>query len=73
MEHENGWENLNKNLLAPLAKVRWTEMNRLQVRDACERAFYGGHRIVLWSVLMSVTSTCVWEERENGKQTWMSI
>jgi hypothetical protein len=47
MEDENGWELLDENLLARLAKARQIELDRLQVRDACECVLYSIHRIVL--------------------------
>ena len=40
MEHENGWEHLDEDLLT---ETRRTELNRLQVRDVCECVFYSAH------------------------------
>ena len=47
MEHEDRWKHLDEHLLARLAGIRRTELNRLKVRDACEGAFYSVYRIVL--------------------------
>ena len=47
MDNENGWESLDKHLLARLARARRTKLDRLQVRDACQCVIYSIHRIVL--------------------------
>jgi hypothetical protein len=47
MEYKNGWKHLDENLLARLTEARRTELNRFQVRYACECVFYSVHRIVL--------------------------
>ena len=43
MEHENGWEHLDENLLTRLTEARRTDLNRLPVRDVCECIFYSVH------------------------------
>ena len=47
MEDENWRKRFNEHLLARLAESRRTELDRLQVRDACECVFYSVNRIVL--------------------------
>ena len=47
MDDENGWEPLDEHFLARLAQARRTELDMLQVRDACQCVVYSIHRIVL--------------------------
>ena len=47
MKDKNGWELFDKHFQSRLAKAGRTELNRLQVRDACECVLYSIHRIVL--------------------------
>ena len=50
VEDENRWKLIDEHLLARLASARWTELNRLRVRDPYECVFYGLHRFVLLDV-----------------------
>ena len=59
MEDKNGWKLLDEHLLARLAEARRSELDRLQVRDACECVFYSVHRIVLESFDVSHQDICV--------------
>ena len=47
MENKNGWQRLEKHLLARIARVRWADLHRLGLRDERERVLDGVYRIGL--------------------------
>ena len=68
VENENGWKHLDVHLLARLSEARWTELYRLQVRDACECVFHSVHRIVL----LDCVDVSLQRNGKREGRTWMS-
>jgi hypothetical protein len=47
MKDKNGWQRLEKHLLARIARVGWADLHGLGLRDECKCVLDGMHRIGL--------------------------
>ena len=69
MEDKDGWECLEKHLLARLARAGMADLHGLGPRDECECVLNVAYRIGLREEFKGLSSEYAWEEGET--QTWM--